>query len=231
MSGGYSFLLGLDLGQAADYSALTVVELPIWRPAAATWVSPSELDARRVGEYIHTQGELPLETPLNVRQLHRYPIHMPYPEIVRHVAGVMQSSAIRDKGVALLVDATGVGRPVCDLFREAGLRPIAITITGGNQAHRDRITGEWTVPKRDLVSALQVALQSGQLRISPKLEHAKTFLEEAKNFRVSISLSTGHDSYGAWRESIHDDLILATSLPVWFYARRIRGRQPRRTAA
>jgi len=231
MSAGFSFLLGLDLGQAADYSALTVVELPIWRPAAAKWVSPSELDARRVGEYIHSQGELPQETPLNVRTLHRYRLGTPYTDVVRHVAGVMQSGTIRDKGVALIIDATGVGRPVCDLFREAGLRPTAVTITGGNQAHRDRITGEWTVPKRDLVSALTVALQSKQLRISPKLEHAKTFLEEAQNFKVSISLSTGHDSYGAWRESIHDDLILATSLPVWFYTHRIRGRQPRRTAA
>jgi len=231
MNAGYSFLLGLDLGQAADYSALTVVELPIWRPDTAQWVSPSELDARRVAEFIHAQGELPQETPLNVRHLDRYPLNMSYPEIVRHVSGLMQSGALRDKGLALLVDATGVGRPIVDLFREAGLRPIAITITGGTSAHRDPLASGWSVPKRDLVSSLQVALQSKQLRISPRLAHAQTFMTEAKNFKVSISLSTGHDSYGAWRESVHDDLLLATSLPVWFYSHRIRGRQPRRTAA
>ena len=231
MTGGYSFLLGLDLGQQQDYSALTVIELPIWRPLVERWMSPAELDAGSVADYLALQGDPPQLTPLNVRTLHRYPLGTSYPAIVRHVGDLMRSSTIHEKGVALIVDATGVGRPVCDLFREAELRPIAVTITGGSSAHRDRVSGEWSVPKRDLVSALQVALQTQQLRISPRLEHATTFLNEAKNFSVTINLSSGHDSYGAWRESVHDDLILATSLPVWYFARRLRPQQSRRDAA
>jgi hypothetical protein len=34
------------------------------------------------------------------------------------------------------------------------------------------------------------------------------------NYKVTIS-DTGHDSYGAWRESIHDDLVFAVGLAVW----------------
>jgi hypothetical protein len=31
-----------------------------------------------------------------------------------------------------------------------------------------------------------------------------------------VNVSTGHDSYEAWRESIHDDLVLAVSLACWY---------------
>jgi hypothetical protein len=34
------------------------------------------------------------------------------------------------------------------------------------------------------------------------------------NFQVKIS-QTGHDSYGAWREGTHDDLLLAVALACW----------------
>jgi hypothetical protein len=36
------------------------------------------------------------------------------------------------------------------------------------------------------------------------------------NFRVKIDPLTAHDSYGAWREGQHDDLVLAVALAVWF---------------
>jgi hypothetical protein len=35
--------LGLDLGQAADYSALAVVEEPIWSVEAQDWIPPAAL--------------------------------------------------------------------------------------------------------------------------------------------------------------------------------------------
>jgi hypothetical protein len=32
---------------------------------------------------------------------------------------------------------------------------------------------------------------------------------------MKISLTTGHDSYGAWREGTHDDLVLALACSLW----------------
>ena len=48
-------------------------------------------------------------------------------------------------------------------------------------------------------------------------------------FRCFISSQNGsflhtHDTYGAWREGVHDDLVLATALACW-YAERIGGRR------
>ena len=33
---------------------------------------------------------------------------------------------------------------------------------------------------------------------------------------MKIDPITAHDSYGAWREGQHDDLVLAVALAVWF---------------
>ena len=42
---------------------------------------------------------------------------------------------------------------------------------------------------------------------------------ELKNFRVKLSVETAHDSYSAWREHEHDDMVLATALACWWAER------------
>jgi len=36
------------------------------------------------------------------------------------------------------------------------------------------------------------------------------------NFKVKIDPQTAHDSYSAWREADHDDLVLSVALAAWF---------------
>ena len=72
------------------------------------------------------------------------------------------------------------------------------------------------VPKRDLVSTLDVLFQSERLRIAEDLEAAPIFVNELLNFRRKVDLKTAHDSYEAWRESIHDDLVLAVAMACWY---------------
>jgi hypothetical protein len=131
----------------------------------------------------------------------------------RHTRALPMASA----PVELLVDQTGVGRPVVDLLREARLDPIAITITGGDTVVAPEYR-EFRVPKRNLVGAVQVLLQARRLRWSPTLQEAATLERELQNFKAKISLS-GHDSYGAgadWRENNHDDLVLSVALGCWY---------------
>ncbi len=42
-----------------------------------------------------------------------------------------------------------------------------------------------------------------------------TLVKELLNFRVKINISTAHDSYEAWREGDHDDLVLSVALACW----------------
>lgn len=190
------FLLGLDLGQSADYSALAIAKL-----TRETHESPGVLD---------------------IVHLHRWMLGTPYPAIVNEVVGICARpevhtpSRYRDATIwpVLLVDMTGVGRPVCDLFVRA--RPKAkvcpVTITGGHDVRFD--AGCAYVPKKDLVSGVTSTLQSGRLRVVPTLEHAPTLRAELLNFRVTITPSA-NESFAAWREQDHDDLVLAVAMVAW----------------
>lgn len=179
------FFVGLDLGQANDYSALCIIE-KISRPGT--------------------------ESVYHLRYLWRIR-GMSYPDIVTEVVKLMQSAEL--EGCAtLVVDATGCGLPVVDLFEKVGLEPIAVSIHGG-----DRVSNEgnrYRTPKRDLVAILQVLLQSQRLKVATKLELGPVLQQEMLNFKVKIDPVTAHDSYSAWRESDHDDLVLSVALAVWY---------------
>lgn len=189
------FLVGLDLGQVNDYSALAVAEQ---RRAA-----PDQ------------------KATYHVRHLQRWPLGTPYPQITQAVAallGQLRPLAPPEVPPLLVVDQTGVGRPIVDLFRAAGLTPLAVTITGGLAAVLTP-EGEWHVPKRDLVGAVQLLLQTRRLAWARTLPDETILAAELGNFRVTISPS-GRDTYGAgpaeqWREGAHDDLVLAVALACW----------------
>ena len=116
----------------------------------------------------------------------------------------VQALAALDASVTLVVDQTGVGRPVVDLLRDAALpcRLVPIMITGGQTVTQTEEQVGWVkeigfhVPKRDLVGVLAVLLQSERIRVAQDLPAAQLLVQELLNFRVKISL-TGRDSYGA----------------------------------
>jgi hypothetical protein len=71
------------------------------------------------------------------------------------------------------------------------------------------------VPKRDLITATLVLPQNGHLKIAETLPLKDVLIKELLNFRVKINISTAHDSYEAWREGDHDDLVLSVALSCW----------------
>lgn len=178
-----SWFLGLDLGQALDYTVLVAME----RVAKGS-----------AGHYA-------------IRHLERFPLRTPYPKIVEHVVGLVQRGPLA--GSFLAVDQTGVGRAVVDLLWQAALnaylRPV--TITAGHRIGGDG--GSYHVPKKELVGALQVLLQTRRLHISSRLPLAPLWQQEMQVFQTKIvSL---HELYGAPGKGQHDDLVLATALAAW----------------
>ncbi len=87
----------------------------------------------------------------------------------------------------LAIDATVVGRPVVDTFAERNLPAhlLPVTITGGHKAHSE--AGGRHVPKRILVSTLQVALQNQRLRIAAKLTEAATLQKDLQDFQLTFT--------------------------------------------
>jgi hypothetical protein len=112
---------------------------------------------------------------------------------------------------------------VTDLLKERGVRFKAVTITGGDNAKYSARGA--SVPKRDLVAALEVPFHSGSLKAAEGLELWLALKAELLNFRRNINLKTAHDSYEHWRETDHDDLVLAAALACWRTSRQ-RGLAP-----
>ena len=76
------------------------------------------------------------------------------------------------------------------------------------------------MPKRELVSNLAIQFQSERLKIAKALPEAAQLVEELQNFKMKITLA-GNDTYEAWRESDHDDLVLAAAMACWYGEKRL----------
>jgi hypothetical protein len=234
MDSPYLYYLGLDLGQSRDYSALAIIEEQLYVGEAWAnevlhqqdydnglspgWVSPAALTPHqaRLALALCSRFGRPAEVPLAVRHLERFELGTKYTDVVDSVAARVRSEHLRRMPAILLVDKTGVGAAVLDSFTHARIGATAITLHGGSSVTPDPQRAGFRVPKRDLITVTQVLLQNGRLRVASGLPEAETLKKELLNFRVKVDPKTAHDSYEHWRESEHDDLVLAVSMAAWF---------------
>jgi hypothetical protein len=234
MDSPHLYYLGLDLGQARDYSALAILEEQLYvgeawanevlyrddyeKGLSPGWVSPAALNPHQAKLALRLSGEYgrPAEVPLSVRHLERFELGTKYTDVVDSVADLVRFEPLRRMPAVLLVDKTGVGAAVLDSFTHARIGAVAITLHGGSSVTRDPQRAGFRVPKRDLITVTQVLLQNGRLRVASGLPEAETLKRELLNFKVKIDPKTAHDSYEHWRESDHDDLVLAVSMAAWF---------------
>ena len=183
-----AFFTGLDLGQQQDPSALVVVE-------RGTMPNPDKPGATQY--------------TFDVRHLHRWPLRTPYPDIVSDVKGLFSAAPLA--GTPLVIDETGVGRPVVDMFRAAGiratLRPFSITCGSAMTSN--------TVAKKHLVGAIQAPLAGGRLRFAEGLALTPVLVAELENFRVTVDQQTRNESFSAWRDRDNDDCVLALALCLY----------------
>jgi hypothetical protein len=178
--------LGLDLGRPHEFTALAAVQ-------------ESGQD---------TQGRTFWTLPL----LNRWPLGTAYPEIVTAV----KWTAEKLPRPVLVVDATGVGEAIVDLFRQATLPVeglVSVNVTAGQEAHK-AAWDRWSCPRKDLAGAVQSVLQGRRLRIAKGLREAAALTRELAAFRMKPS-SSAEETLDAWRQRDQDDLVLAVALAVW----------------
>jgi hypothetical protein len=188
-----TYLVSVDLAQAADFTAISVLK--------RTYASPFTVPTYDLGHLERWQ-------------------QVPYTQIGRVVRD--RVAALRGVWpqplVKVIYDRTGVGAAAGDVMEESGIDAplISVTIHGGDQVSGNEYHG-FRVPKRDLVSATAVVMQAGRLRIAKQLALAPVLAEELAGFKMTFSKTTGHDSYEAWREGVHDDCVLSVAMALWHW--------------
>src|ERR1700677_3663189 len=191
-----NYFVGVDLVQSRDYTAIAVAERV---ESSGEWSAATFTHRKTV--------------TLRLRFLERVELGTPYPEVVERVVKVTRSKELAGR-CQLIVDGTGVGRPVVDLLRVArpGCRVMPAVITSGQR--ESLCDGYYGIPKRDLIIGLQVLLQRGSLQIASGLKYGPALAAEMAAMEVKVS-SVGREQFGAWREGTHDDLVFAVALACW----------------
>jgi hypothetical protein len=213
-------ILGVDIGQVTDPTALVLAE-------------PQEIDTgRKIETLQHGDGSVTVEpekaTLYDVRFVSRLRLRTRYEEVASRIAEVV--GRLRDprawgegaehRQVHVLIDSTGVGRPIVDLVRAAllGVQRTSITaatITATDHAEGSLFSHEVRVGKQYLASRLATLIEQ-KLIVLPESEEARALMEELKNFQQKVS-DAGR--FGAEARTGHDDLVIALGLAVLFEPR------------
>jgi len=219
------YSVGVDLGQASDYTAIAVLEKTVVPPETALFAPVGESPENRLVEG---------DTVFDLVYLKRPRLGTPYDEIARRVADLI--TKLEPKGafdeigqITLSVDGTGVGRGIVDMLRaefarrqkrgeyvpRVDFRPVSVTGSNTSLKRPDRSGGYWSVPKRDLVFPAVAAFQQKKLRIAKGIEDKNALVNELKNYKRVTNIASGTMSFEPWRESDHDDLLFAVALSLW----------------
>jgi hypothetical protein len=185
------YVIGLDLGPPAAFTALAVIE-------------------RSDSDVADT------DPTYAVRHLHRFPPGTSYERVAKAVFDLRATETLEDAPV--VVDITATGSAVLEAVR-AGVSEWALTaaiLTAGH--HAECVSGGWSVPKKDLVTGLQLLLQGRRLAIPLALPEADLLTRELGTFRSRASLAVD-PAQAEWREGRDDDLVLAVALGCWHAAR------------
>jgi hypothetical protein len=186
------YIAGLDIGRPHEFTALSVLE--------RTEMPLADNPERRVRHYA-------------VRHLERLPPATPFPGVFTRLTKLFAAPSLL--GIKLVVDYTGVGRPVLDMLRKAkvGTSITPLFVTSGKKSSSDD-RGGWLVPRQELAATLQVLLQSRRLRVAPALHAAAILARELAAFQVKVS-AAAETEMDAWRQGAHDDLVLAVAVAAW----------------
>ena len=195
------FYLGVDIGQVNDPTALCILELSTRikdKEQLAAWNYGLEATAISLYEMRHLDQWLGVSYFEQADRIYQL---VSRPEIARQTA--------------VIVDATGVGRPLVDLLRQKRIpNLVPVIITGGDAAASVDEAGYYHVSKRDLVSAMIILYESERIQMSAQLPLTPALAAQIHNFKLKIR--DGRETYEAMKSDEHDDLVIALALAAWY---------------
>lgn len=199
-----TFQVGIDVGMVSDPTTVAVIQRVRMVPTARALQRGRHREARAAA------GNYPER--LRLRYLARLPLGTLYPRQVEILSELLTHRALR--GAEVYLDATGVGKPVLQMLKRAGVRNLhGVSITSA-QSEARRVPDGWNVGKAELVNGVTVAMQTARLRLGRRVDHVDLLVKELRDFRAKQNANTGNMTFNA-REGQHDDLVLAVSYAVF----------------
>jgi hypothetical protein len=202
------YIISVDLGTSVDFTAVAAISKEVY-------------GSQSKDDWSFHDGEFWQEpkTTYSLLRIKRLPLGLDYTTIINHIAALkaqtdeycQQFRPYHDSD--LVLDATGVGRPVVDMFTKAGFKPVAITISGGQEPvnHGSR---RWSVPRTTLLMGLRTAFEGGELMVNSNQPEAELLKREMGNLAPHYS-PAGNLTF-QHRVGQHDDLTLSLAQGIWW---------------
>ena len=196
------FLIAASVGVGIQPTAIAVIEQEVLKNY--NWVSETGA--------------------LRLRHLERMELTASYPALASRVSTLLETPEIKDGeacgGADVVLDVTGSGRAILELFERADIRPIVVTIAGAGVREELVEFNNWRVPKVELIGALRVVYETGRLLMAKKLDLVSALLDELREFKMRPPRIDPNDPE-SWRENEFDDLVFAVALAAWRASRYV----------
>jgi len=194
----------LDVGQARDYSVLSIVETwEIWRTEAFSeehpvgWFYVLVFQQRFNGTYPDQVDEIC--------------------EKLKNYTNLQKSGPVKPEiSQTLIVETNGIGLSMFQALKKqmpAGWRVQGALLTAGDAIAFTN--GVWHLNKREIINTLTDLLDRSLLKIPEDLATRELLLNEAAGFMRTFT-ATGKEQLNSDTESRHDDLIISLAYAVWY---------------
>lgn len=197
------FLIGLDIAQAQDRNAYSIL-----------------LDERVPYYDANGRQELTKRRREIVRADH-LPA-MSYADLANVTRNLMLDPAIAGRAY-LVVDASGVGRAFCDILNTKSVQHTRVQMVAGENETESKERGRTfnNVGRNRLLSALNSAIHTGDLSIG-NFEARDLLRQELESFEADVG-SSGRVKIEGGTKFGHADLAISAALSLWLSDHRSVG--------
>jgi len=191
-------LVGVDVGQVNDPAAIV----------AAVMEERRDVDGKVHSHYA-------------VKHMARLPLGTSYIGIVERCHAIEDKLSKTYQKRKFLVDCTGSGRVIVDLYRERNMaiRPVTITFSG-----RSHVKDGWLhLTKGEMAANLSALFDTKRVHLPARSRYANVIRDELRTYKIKVS-QAGNAQFGAFSYGEHDDLITALGFVCYYGERAPRGR-------
>lgn len=189
--------ISADLGKLSDWTAISVVDVQRVQ-------KPYLVD---VEDRFDARDSIPVYVVPHIERM-----QVRYRLALKRIVEIMRGPKMILKDMEVILDATGVGEAVLEMADEMELEATPIVITSGHTAHYG--DGKYFVPRKEIVSALVVAVQERRIQVADLGDVTDQLKTELRNLRMKPRAS-GSEAIEPDKESQHDDMVLSLGMAVW----------------
>ena len=138
--------------------------------------------------------------------------HSNYVDMARYVKSLLMHPALLGD-VTLCVDATGVGRALCDILTAEHVAHTRIVMTSSD-SYKRIAHDQFNVGKSYLLSTMAAQIENSIVQIVADGPGCSILLDEMQNFELTVNERSQRESVNA-AIGHHDDAIIAAALAIF----------------